>query len=234
MGCDSATPRMPPTDGPAAFVANPRCLATSSPRGLGTGTSQMRFATHQTCRLSGVDIKVAVAHRLVMLLGAAATPTEKEQVERVARRYGAWNVRNDIQVVRSEIAPSPCLRRHGLRRLPAWHGDSRPDAPRCVRFARFDRHFSARQSCQSPEIPGFAQFFAKPSVDQRQAPARPTTAARWGVAAAARLRSRPAIHLPQKGEERVKEVPRRAVGRLHPQRRGIRIPVHPTEAYLTA
>jgi osmotically-inducible protein OsmY len=43
-----------------------------------------------------------VNNRAVVLSGTVATLPTKERAERLARRYGALNVRNDIEVIRDD------------------------------------------------------------------------------------------------------------------------------------
>jgi osmotically-inducible protein OsmY len=56
------------------------------------------FAIQHFCGRWGAGIKVAVSNRAVVLSGTVATLPTKERAERLARDYGALNVRNDIQV----------------------------------------------------------------------------------------------------------------------------------------
>ena len=62
----------------------------------------IQFAIHHICGRLGADIKVAVNDRAVVLSGTVATLPTKEHAERLARNYGALNVRNDIQVIPNE------------------------------------------------------------------------------------------------------------------------------------
>ena len=60
---------------------------------------EIQSAIRHICGLSGAGIKVAVNDRTVVLSGTVATLPAKEHAERVARNYGALNVRNDIEVM---------------------------------------------------------------------------------------------------------------------------------------
>ena len=59
---------------------------------------EIQSAIHHICGLSGAGIKVAVSDRAVVLSGTVTTLPAKERAERLARNYGALNVRNDIEV----------------------------------------------------------------------------------------------------------------------------------------
>ena len=60
---------------------------------------EIQSAIRHICGLSGAGIKVAVNDRAVVLSGTVATLPMKERAERIARNYGALNVRNDIEVM---------------------------------------------------------------------------------------------------------------------------------------
>ena len=59
----------------------------------------IQSAIRHLCGRSGIDVKVAVSDRAVVLSGTVATLPTKEHAERLARIHGAMNVRNDIQVM---------------------------------------------------------------------------------------------------------------------------------------
>ena len=59
---------------------------------------EIQSAIRHVCGRSGADIKVAVNDRAVVLSGTVATLPTKELAERLARNYGALNVRNNIEV----------------------------------------------------------------------------------------------------------------------------------------
>ena len=60
---------------------------------------EIQSAIRHICGRSGAGIKVAVNDRAVVLSGTVATLPTKEHAERLARNYGALNVRNDIEVM---------------------------------------------------------------------------------------------------------------------------------------
>ena len=60
---------------------------------------EIQSAIHHICGISGAGIKVAVNDRAVVLSGTVGTLPTKEFAERVARNYGALNVRNDVEVM---------------------------------------------------------------------------------------------------------------------------------------
>jgi osmotically-inducible protein OsmY len=60
---------------------------------------EIQSAIHHICGISGAGINVAVNDRAVVLSGTVETLPTKEFAERVARNYGALNVRNDIEVM---------------------------------------------------------------------------------------------------------------------------------------
>jgi osmotically-inducible protein OsmY len=64
---------------------------------------EIQSAIHHIYGRSGADIKVAVNDRAVVLSGTVATLPTKELAERVARNYGALNVRNDIEVMPNNL-----------------------------------------------------------------------------------------------------------------------------------
>ena len=60
---------------------------------------EIQSAIHHICGRSGADVRVAVNDQAVVLSGTVATLPTKEHAERIARNYGALNVRNDIEVI---------------------------------------------------------------------------------------------------------------------------------------
>ena len=62
----------------------------------------IEFAIHHICGRLGANIKVAVNAQAVVLSGTVTTLPVKEKAERIARNYGALNVRNDIEVIPDE------------------------------------------------------------------------------------------------------------------------------------
>ncbi len=67
---------------------------------------EIQSAIHPICGLSGAGINVAVSDRAVVLSGTVAALPTKELAERIARNYGALNVRNDIEVVPKSLPRS--------------------------------------------------------------------------------------------------------------------------------
>jgi len=65
---------------------------------------EIQSAIRHICGRSGAGIKVAVSDRAVVLSGTVTTLPAKERAERVARNYGALNVRNDIEVTPNDKA----------------------------------------------------------------------------------------------------------------------------------
>ncbi len=61
-------------------------------------SDEIQAAIRHICGLSGAGIKVAVNDRDVVLSGTVATLPTKMYAERLARNYGALNVRNDVEV----------------------------------------------------------------------------------------------------------------------------------------
>jgi osmotically-inducible protein OsmY len=60
---------------------------------------EIQSAIRHICGRLGAGIKVAVNQRAVVLSGTVATLPTKENAERIARNYGALNLRNDIEVM---------------------------------------------------------------------------------------------------------------------------------------
>jgi osmotically-inducible protein OsmY len=67
---------------------------------------EIQSAIRHICGRSDAGIKVAVNDRAVVLSGTVATLPMKEYAERIARNYGAQNIRNDIEVM-PNVSPPP-------------------------------------------------------------------------------------------------------------------------------